>query len=178
MPFVSMAYAVPGQVALSAEYNKVVDNVSYLNGTGKGIVAYASRATVSSNSTGADIAVMRLNASIENGRMYRIHTGTIHPNSSVSTDVIRHTFRYSTSGNATASSAILPGGLSFTKFGTTAYMSTVYSATSTATLSIMLCVGRDTGGSGNCNLYADGNRLTEIYVEDLGLSISDTGVDF
>lgn len=177
MPFVSMAYAVAGQVALSAEYNKVVDNVSYLNGTGKGIIAYGSRATVSNNSTGADIAVMRLNASIENGRMYRIHTGTIHPNSSVSTDNIRTTFRYSTGGNATTASGILPGGLAFVQFGGIGYLNTVYTASSTGTLSVLLCVGRATG-SGNCNLYADGDRLTEIYVEDLGLSVSDTGADF
>src|SRR5688572_15146697 len=103
MPFVNMAYAVAGQTALSAEYNKVVDNVSYLNGTGKGIIAWGSRNTTSPNSTGADVAVMRLNATLETGRMYRVHTGTIHPNSNVSTDNIRCTLRFSTSGNATAS---------------------------------------------------------------------------
>jgi hypothetical protein len=176
MPFVSMAYAVAGQTALSAEYNKVVDNVTYLNGTGKGIVAYGSRPTASSNSTGADVAVLRVNAAVENGRMYRVHTGTIHPNSSVSTDNIRTTLRFTTSGNATASSGILPGGLAFVQFGGIGYLSTSYKATGNVTLSVVLCVGRATG-SGNCNLYADGDRLTELYIEDLGLSVSDTGVD-
>lgn len=176
MPFVNMAYAVAGQTALSAEYNKVVDNVSYLNGTGKGIVAYGSRNTTSSSSTGSDVAVLRVAASIENGRMYRVHTGTIHPNSSVSSDNIRTTLRYSTSGDASTASPILPGGLGYVLFGGIGYLNTHYKATGNGTLSVVLCVGRATG-SGSCNLYADGDRLTELYIEDLGLSVSDTGVD-
>src|SRR5690349_21528433 len=112
MAFVSMAYAVSGQVASSVEYNKVVDNVNDVNtrlvANGKGIISYGRRDTSSSGSTSTTaVGVLRLdNISVVAGRSYIINV-TCHPNSSVQTDNVRVEVRGTTSGTATTASSVL-----------------------------------------------------------------------
>jgi hypothetical protein len=176
MPLVAMADAVAGQVALSAEYNKLIDNIQYLD-TQSTIVAFGRRVTSSStsNSTTA-VGVIRVNGTIISGNKYRIRTGVIHPTSTVTTDVARVEVRFSVSGNADSTSPVLPGALAYEAFGNTTSLDTVYTATANGTLSVALCVARETG-SGNVSLFADGTRVTDLYIDNLGLSVASSGVN-
>lgn len=109
------------------------------------------------------------------GRIYVINY-SCHPNSSVGTDVARIRVRGSTSGNATTSSTALASSTTYAAIAGPREWRFAYAAAATATLSILLCVARDTG-SGNVNLFADGgDRNTELWIEDMGVA-SDTGVD-
>lgn len=141
----------------------------------RGIQKYGRRDSTSSNATSSTaVGVLRVDSiSVVSGRSYVINV-SCHSNSSVGTDNIRVEVRGSTSGNATTSSSVLASG----QFYDTPRARTwrfVYIAGATATLSILLCVARDTG-SGNCTLFADGTRNTELWIEDMGVA-TDTGVD-
>lgn len=176
MPLVAMADAVAGQVALSAEYNKLIDNILYLD-TKSVLVGFGRRTTSSSTANSSTaVGVLRLEAPIISGNKYRVKTGVIHPTSTVTTDTARCELRFSVSGNATTSSPVLPGALAFEAFGNTTSLDTVYTALATGTLSVALCVARESG-SGNVSLFADGTRVTDVYIEDLGLSVANSGVN-
>lgn len=175
MPLVAMADAVAGTVALSAEYNKLIDNIEYLDYNKGGMIAWGRRTTISSGSTGAAVAVLRVNMPIYNGRQYAIET-MCHPNSTVSSDIIQVQFRYSTSGNATASSPILFNGEAFMPVGNPLHMRTLYQSTTNGTLSIALCIARFSG-TGSVSLHADTNRGTDLFLYDEGLTLTDIGVD-
>lgn len=143
----------------------------------RGIQKYGRRDSTSSNaSSSTAVGVLRLDGiSVVSGRIYVINVSA-HPNSSVTTDNIRIEVRGSTSGTATTSSSVLVSGqLYFPVLYGPRTWRFAYVAASTATLSILLCVGRDTG-TGNCNLFADGTRNTELWIEDMGVA-TDTGVD-
>lgn len=143
----------------------------------RGIAKYGRRNTTSSNSASTTaVGVLRLDTiSVVSGRSYVINI-SCHPNSTVTTDNIDITVRGSTAGNATTASPVLTSGEFFiNQIGAPVVWRFVYIAGSTATLSILLCVARFTG-TGNCNLYADGTRNTELWIEDMGIA-TDTGVD-
>lgn len=71
MAFVSMANAVPGGIASSSEYNKVVANVNYLNDNlPRGRIGSTMSGT--SNLTTTDSVVDSLTLTLVSGRRYRV----------------------------------------------------------------------------------------------------------
>lgn len=143
----------------------------------RGIGKYGRRDGSSSGaSSSTAVGVLRVDSiSVVSGRSYVIQFAC-HPTSTVTTDNIRIEVRGSTSGSATTSSSVLASGQLYRLFsaGPTTWRF-VYIAGSTATLSLLLCVARDTG-TGSCSLFADGTRNTELWIEDMGVA-TDTGVD-
>lgn len=141
----------------------------------RGIAKYGRRDSTSGSSTSsAAVGVLRVdNISVMSGRAYVINISA-HLNSTVTTDNIRVEVRGSTSGNATTASGVLTS-VQFFSVPTAKTWRAVYIAPATATLSILLCVARDSG-TGSCNLYGDGTRNTELWVEDMS-STTDTGTD-
>jgi hypothetical protein len=99
-----------------------------------------------------------------------------HVNSTVTTDVVRVTIRYTTDGSTpTTASPILPGGRAYDT-PSPVHVETTYVPAVDETLSLLVCVARETG-SGTCSLYADGDRITELKVRNGGEDPGDTGVD-
>lgn len=175
MPLTPMVDAVAGTVALSAEYNKLIDNIEYLDYNKGGMIGWGRRTSTSTGSTGAVVPVLRVNIPIYNGRQYAIET-YCHPNSTVSGDTANVSFRYSTTGNADASSPVLFNGQAFMPIGNPLYMRGLYQSTTNGTLSICLCVQRF-AGTGSVSLYADVGRGTDLFLYDEGLTLTDIGVD-
>jgi hypothetical protein len=159
-----MADFAAGQRATAATLNR------------RGIVKYGRRDTSSSTtSSSTAVGALRIDGiSVVSGRAYVINV-SCHPTSTVSTDNVRCEVRGSTSGTATTSSSVLTSGQWYQKLGDPQTFRFVYIAPATATLSMLLCIARDSG-SGNVNFYSDGTRNTELWVEDKGV-ITDTGVD-
>lgn len=159
---------------------KSIDNrlVTVESNRARGIVKYGFVTTPSGVSTSTTaVAVMRLDdIPLLSGRSYLITCPTLHPTSSVTTDNTRVELRYSTSGAATTASSVLPGAQAYQVFGSTVNLTTVYQPGSNQTLSLLLCVARDSG-TGNVTMFADATRLSQIIVYDQGLAVSNTGVD-
>lgn len=149
----------------------------------RGIIKRAQRTTASSTTTAADAGVLRLDSiSLLTGRQYRIWTTPLHMDSSVSNDEIRCRLRYSTVGTATTASTIMPGATIHTRqtdanVSDDRPISTLYTPGGNETMSILLCVGR-IAGTGNVSIdNSDTDDTIEIVVEDIGLAVTDTGVD-
>lgn len=136
--------------------------------------ARSDTAGVASNAT--DVGVLRLdNVPIVAGRLYRI-VYVAHPGGPASA-VSRTQLRTSMSGAATIASAALAASRAVQQVGSGAIcLSTPYPAAVTGTLSVILCHARDSG-TGTPELFADGNRVTSLWVEDAGVDPGDTGVD-
>lgn len=161
----------------------VINSINIAN-LPRGIIARAERTTASGTTTAADAGVLRLdNIPYLSGRAYKIWTTVLHLDSSVANDEIRARLRQDVAGAAaTVSSAILPGSTAHARqvdqnVSETDPIQTTYHPGSNQTGSILLCVGR-IAGSGNVRLAnSDSDELIGIYVEDMGLAVSDTGVD-
>lgn len=140
------------------------------------IIAWGRRTSASSTTTITVIGVLRLDdIPITSGRFYVVQA-SCHPTSSVTTDNIRVDLRYTTTGaTPTTSSSVLPGGQLYTTPAQKT-LAVPYVPSSDETLSVLLCVVRDTG-TGNASLYADGTRITDLTIHDLGESPGDTGTD-
>lgn len=135
------------------------------------------RNSISSGSTGAVVGVLRLDdLPVLGGRSYRI-TALAHPDSTVLTDFLDITVRYSTDGSTpTTSSAIIPGGEAVVRTVSLFNLSFEYIPPSDLTLSLLLCLARNTG-TGTCTLYADSTRCTELRIFSSGVDVGDTGTD-
>lgn len=159
---------------------KSIDNrlVTVESNRARGIVKQGFVTTSSGVSTSSTaVAVMRLDSiSLLSGRSYLISCPTLHPTSTVTTDNMRVEVRGSTSGTATTASAVIPGLQAFQLFGSSVTLQAVYQPASNETLSLLLCIARDTG-SGNVTMFADATRLAQIIVYDQGLAVTNTGVD-
>jgi hypothetical protein len=142
----------------------------------RGIIKYGRRDNSSSTANSSTaVGALRIDSiSVVSGRAYVINV-TCHPTSTVSTDNVRCEVRGSTSGTATTSSSVLTSGQWFQKLGDPQTFRFLYIAGSTATLSALLCIARDSG-SGNVSFFGDGTRNTEIWVEDMAIT-TDTGTD-
>lgn len=141
------------------------------------VVKWGYRDTASSNATSSSaVGVLRIDGiELKAGQDYTVITGTLHPTSSVSTDNIRLEIRYSTTGVATTASAVLAGEQGFELFGNTTMLRAKFKVVADVTVSLLLCIARDTG-SGNVTLYADGTRRTEMEVQRCGPSVVNSGV--
>ena len=148
-------------------------------------VGRARRITTSSNSASTTaVAVLELDdISIKSGRLYKIETSGVLIDTSVANDVGAMQIRYTTDGSTpTISSTILPGAFARAKlvdasFAESRAIHTTYTPAADQTLSLLLCVLRETG-SGNVNLVADGAAaIIEMCIYDRGEDPGDTGVD-
>lgn len=148
----------------------------------RGLIARGRRSTNSATSTSAAAtAVLRLdNIQAYAGNALRVCTGSLHTTSTVGGDNIRVEIRYNTSGVASTASAVLPGARAYelygtSSFGNTSMLETIYVPAVNETVSLLLCVARE-AGSGNVTLFADGTRMTEMFVYDTGVDPGNTGV--
>lgn len=149
----------------------------------RGLLARSRRITTSSTSTSSTAVPVRRvdNIQARAGNVLRVCTGTIHPTSTAAGDNIRVEIRYSTSGVATTASPVLPGARAFelfgnASFGNTTILDTTYTPAVDETISLLLCVARDSG-SGNVSLFADGTRVTELRAYDELPDPGNTGTD-
>jgi hypothetical protein len=156
------------------------DRVAAVESTrARGIVKYGWRTTTSTNTANSSTAVgvFRVDGiSLLSGRAYSIRCPTLHITSTVTTDNTRVEVRYSTSGTATTASAVMPGLQAFQLFGSTVTLETIYQPGSNQTVSLLLCIARDTG-SGTVSLFGDATRLYQVIVEDLGLAVTNGGTN-
>jgi hypothetical protein len=142
----------------------------------RGIIKRHRRTTPSTGSTSTTaVGVIRLDdIPLVAGRNYRITTGTVHPTSTVNTDTIRIEIRYNTAGIATTSSTVMPGAQVYEGWGNTSHIDTVFVPGSNLTISLILCVARETG-TGTASLFTDSVRRTELMVIDQGVDTGATG---
>lgn len=166
-----------GQVLTAADFNLAAKSGE--------IVGWAQRISNSSaSSSTTDVAVLELpDIAITAGRLYEIFTSPLRLDTGVANDVAMARIRYTTDGSTpSVSSTVLPGGqaeavLANVTFGEDRVISTTYVPAADETLSLLLCVSRQTG-SGSITVIADGSAtLCELKVRDCGVSAGDTGVD-
>lgn len=144
------------------------------------IIARGTRNTVSSLTT-TIVGVLRLDSiSVISGHSYRFTCTGLGLKSTVALDSVLAELRFSTSGTATTSSTVMPGGQVYSRppvgdAASTYSMAPTYDAPSNQTLSVLLTVSRALG-TGECSIYADASHLMQIAVDDLGLAVSNTGV--
>lgn len=165
-----------GQVVTASEWN-----LELLAGN---TIGRGRRITSSSASTSTTaVSVLRVDGvPLTAGRVYRIHTSSILPDGSTSTDVCRIQIHYSSSGTATTSSGILPGAVQEMQVGNITNSSgmdieTSYAPSGNETGSFLLAF-RMVQGTGSTVLFADGSTITiDLYITDCGPDPGDTGVD-
>jgi hypothetical protein len=144
------------------------------------IIAWGSRST-SSTGTTSEVGVLRLDGiAITSGHMYRIYTGPLALYSNVTSDTVAGNIRTSAavaSTPATTASPALGQALKFTanatstSFPETKPLIQVYTATLTGLLSVLLTVSR-MQGTGTVSIQTG----CDMWVEEIGLSVGNTGV--
>lgn len=141
------------------------------------ILGRARRDSNSSNAASStEVGVLRLDGlTFKADYLYRISL-TCHPASTVSTDVPQTTLRYSTSGAASTSSTVIPGGRGYSDTANPMTLECFLGLGADSTVSILLTIARNSG-SGNNFLFADGTRLTTFVVRGEGIDPGDNGVD-
>ena len=164
--------------AVDTALDGVDDRVDNLETGTTRLLGRARRITSSSGSASSTaVGVLRIDGiAVVSGRAITVRSGTLHPTSTITTDTIRLEIRVSTAGAATTASGILPGAQAFELFGNTSIIETTYVPPANQTLSLLLCVARETG-SGTASLFADATRFTEFKIYDDGTDPGDTGVD-
>lgn len=139
-------------------------------------VLYWAQRTTTSTSTTTEQGVLRLDSmDLMAGRSYRIWTSPLNLLSSVTNDIVSAIFRANTAGTATTSSTQIASVAQKTDSShpPAVCMDILYQTSSAVTVSLLLSVAR-LAGTGNASIFGS---LTEIYVADLGPSLTDTGVD-
>lgn len=139
----------------------------------KGIIAYGNRASAKTNIGPTETGILRLdNVPIVNGRAYKIWAAG-RPFSTVSSDSYRAFLRTSTSGSATTASTSLKERSGSSHLGYNLWA--IYTATATGNLSVLLSMNLSFG-TGLFTSEGDAGGTT-MFIEDLGVAVSDTGVD-
>lgn len=141
------------------------------------LIAFSERTTTSAGSTSsAPVGVRRCdNIALRPNVRYRFSSGTLHPTSTVTSDVMRLEYRYNTSGVASTASAVLPGSRNFETWGNTTKIETFYTPAVSETVSVLLCIARETG-TGTVTLIKDAERSIQMYVEECP-NVANTGTD-
>lgn len=144
------------------------------------LVARATRTNNSSQSTTAAVSILRLSASLLVGRQYSIRTNALSPASTVTTDTAEVFMTFDVTGAAaTTSSATLPGAAAFCSGVSSGgfpplTLDAKYTPGSNLSISVLLGITRFSG-SGGCYMFADGTRITDLAIYDVGPAVSDTG---
>lgn len=166
-------------VAVDTALDGVDDRVDNLETGTTRLLGRARRITTSSGSTSTTaVGVLRIdNIAVVAGRAITVRTISIHPTSTITTDTARVEIRFSTAGVATTASTVLVGAQIFELFGNSAKIETTYIPPANQTLSLLLCVARESG-TGTVSLFSDATlRITEFKIYDDGTDPGDTGVD-
>lgn len=145
----------------------------------KGIIARGRRSSATGNITTTETGVLRLdNVPVVSGRAYKVVTNGINMDTDTSNDVGTVRFRVNTAGTATTSSTLIN---SFRNTIDNNSQSNVISAIgmfiagATGNASILLSLIRQ-AGSGNLIIFCDATNYLDMWVEDMGVAPSDTGV--
>jgi hypothetical protein len=145
-------------------------------------VAYGERTTTSTGSTGTEVGVLRIDSiPIVSGRHYKFVLSPVSFTSTVAGDLIAVRFRLNTSGTATTASTLVAELAEDAKTASAQEkvhgMVVPYPATTTANLSLLLSIIRNTG-TGTCTIAvsAAGYNI-RVGVYDCGVDPGDTGVD-
>lgn len=145
----------------------------------KGIIARARRTSSTGNITTTETGVLRLDSvPVVSGRAYKIVTNGINMDTDTSNDVGTVRFRVNTAGTATTSSTLIN---SFRNTIDNNSQSNVVSAIgmfiagSTGNASFLMSLVRQ-AGSGNLIIFCDATNYLDMWVEDMGVAPSDTGV--
>lgn len=155
----------------------------WVDDTRTGLIAWGQRTTNSSGTGATEIEVLRLDdVPTRAGIAYQVVV-TASLDSTVANDAIKVQVRYTTDGSTpTTSSSLLPGSSIQTvqtnaSAGETRSSNTIYVPSGDETLSLLLTLQR-TVGTGTVIVNADGAGFaTSLYVNSLGVSPGDTGVD-
>jgi hypothetical protein len=152
----------------------------------RGIKARGRRTTSTGTTTTTVLGVLRLDdIPILTGYCYRVKATGLFGVSSVTNDRIRCDLRYTTNAaTPSISSPILPGGQCYQWvqiFGgstgeTAGPCETVYEPAADETLSVLLTVVRS-AGTGNVSLFADADHCIQLFIEAIGIAVTDTGTD-
>ena len=138
------------------------------------------RRTTSSTAASALTGVCTLAIPVVSGRLYKVQVPQVHANSTVVNDVVTVSILFNLGGTVTTASPVLPGAQALfqviSNSVTPGCLSTSYSPGSTNTLNIMLVTFRNSG-TGNSSLFADGTRVTDLEVWDLGVDPGVSGVN-
>lgn len=161
-----------GTIATAATYNTDT----------RQIIARGSRNTDSSTTTGIT-AVLRLDdIPVTGGRVYEIATSPLHLDSTVIDDHIEARITYTTDGTTpTSGSTTLPGARAqgrqsvSASFAEGRTIQTLYVPAADETLSLLLCVRRDSG-SGSVGIFGTSGFLIDMWVTDLGEDPGNSGV--
>lgn len=144
------------------------------------VIGYAERETTSSGSTGTEIGVLRLSGiPLKADYMYRITSSSLVLDSTVNGDDVAARYRATFNNTDAAVTDTLFGGvLAKTTASAGQAVHTItryYVPTAAQTLSVLLTVIR-AAGTGTCTLtFATGFPI-DIVVEELGLTVANTGV--
>lgn len=142
-------------------------------------VARARRETNSSNSSGSEVEVLRLDGvQLKAGHTYTIWCPVVRQRTNTVGDLIRSRLRQSTTGTATTASdekQSIAERFATANDDLTRSMGYSYSPASDETLSVLVTVIRASGG-GVAFLQASSSQPLELFVDDMGEDPGDTGV--
>src|ERR1700739_140052 len=155
--------------------NDIVDLTTRVDTAGY-CKARGLRSTTSTASTGTETPVLRLdNVVLRSGHLYSVKF-QCHPASSVSGDLISTEGKFNTGGTAVVGSPLLFASQAICKESTPLCWWTSYVPLSNQTVSFLLSFFR-VSGTGNCTLFCDSNRGTELTVFWHGVDPGNTGVN-
>lgn len=172
-------------MALLAGVDLTADDLKEeLDSHAKGLIAWGNRQTGSDAATSSTgVGVLRLDdIPIIGGRSYKIWSNPLFLFSTNSGDDAGLRIRYTTDGTVpTTSSSILQGAAMQTRVlsttnGDSLACSVIYQPSADELLSLLLNVYR-TAGSGSVTIFASATFPANLYVEDCGLAVADTGTD-
>lgn len=171
--------ALPAGIDLTAEVLQ-----DEFDAHARGIIAWGNRATGSSGATtSTGVGVLRLDdVPVIGGRAYKIWSNPMFMFSTVSGDDIGLRIRYTTDGTVpTTSSTLLPGAAMQTRIFSTSNgdalsVGLLYFPATDELLSVLLNVYR-AGGTGTVTVFASATFPMNLYIEDVGLAVADTGTD-
>lgn len=153
---------------------------TYSGAVARGVISHFER-TTSTTPTSSAARAFHISASMVAGRMYRIWTNSVAIFSTVAGDDVAMEVTYTTDGSTpTTSSPLLPGGavqdrMQSTTNGMFKGIATRYTAASSLTMRLALCVRRKSG-TGDVSLFADGTSyVIQLLVQDIGQSVAASG---
>jgi hypothetical protein len=135
----------------------------------------------STTSAGTELGVMRLDdLDLKAGKAYKVYTGNLRPDISVTTDRVKANLRYSSAGSATNSSTEIGRwesiATSLDLNSVPRVLGMIYPSSDEPTASVRLSIIR-VSGTGVIFLEADPNHGIQLFVECLGDDPGDTGID-
>lgn len=157
-----------GQIPSADELNTITEK----------IIARGRRTTTSTGTT-TIVGVLRLDdVPVLAGYTYRVYTSNLRLTGGTN-DGVEVTLRYSTDGSTptTASTAMATAGVQITNTAVyeDAMLSVSYTPSTDQVLSVLLCVARVSGSAGNAAIGGATTFPIELFIENGGLDVGNTG---